>query len=155
MVSDFGLLLTRGGAAELHERAVPDPVVPVVWWHEVTTPALVLGSSQDASVVDVDACRRAGVDVVRRRSGGGAVLLIPGEVVWFDVIVPVGLVPEIADVRGSMVWLGRRLLDALDLGAGCRRARRRLGVDRLVEADLLRRHRPRRDPRRPFWRWVR
>ena len=59
-------------------------------------------------VVDSRACARAGVDVVRRRSGGGAVLLVPGPVVWFDVIVPpVGARcwrPD--DVRGVDVWLG-------------------------------------------------
>ena len=55
---------------------------------EVDRPALVLGSTQRAEVVDERACADAGVEVVRRRSGGGAVLLEPGAVVWFDVVVP-------------------------------------------------------------------
>ena len=43
-----------------------------------------------ATAIDLDvACAAPGVEVVRRRSGGGAVLLVPGEVVWFDVVVPV------------------------------------------------------------------
>ena len=31
-----------------------------------------------------------GVEVVRRRSGGGAVLLLPGEFVWLDLVIPAG-----------------------------------------------------------------
>ena len=37
--------------------------------------------------VDLEACAGAGVEVVRRRSGGGAVLVEPGSVVWVDVLV--------------------------------------------------------------------
>jgi hypothetical protein len=113
----FAVRRSSGPAAELHHRPIPDPAVPVIWWHDVTVPALVLGSAQDGSVVDLDACRAAGVDVVRRRSGGGAVLLVPGECVWFDVIVPIGTIAAIADVRTSMVWLGRHLRAAVGIGS--------------------------------------
>ena len=115
-MTEFELLRTEGSAAALHERQVPDPALPQIWVHDVTTPALVLGSAQDASVVDREACRDGGVDVVRRRSGGGAVLLLPGEVVWFDVIVPSTHPGWIADVRASMVWLGEHLRAALGAG---------------------------------------
>ena len=54
----------------LHERPIPDPVEPVIWWHDVTVPAVVLGSSQDASVLDVDACR---CERASTSCGGGAV----------------------------------------------------------------------------------
>ena len=57
---------------------------------DVDRPALVLGSTQPDGVVDVAACDAAGVEVVRRRSGGGAVLLEPGDVVWIDVELPAG-----------------------------------------------------------------
>jgi len=77
-----------------------------VWVHDVDRAALVLGSSQRDGVVDVEAAQRAEVDVVRRRSGGGAVLLVPGDVVWVDVIVPVGDPLWDADVGRSMWWLG-------------------------------------------------
>ena len=30
----------------------------------------------------------AGIEVVRRRSGGGTVLLVPGEILWIDVLLP-------------------------------------------------------------------
>ena len=86
----FALEHTVGSAQSLHHRPIPDPVSPTIWWHDVAGPALVLGSSQPDSTIDLDACSRAGIEVVRRRSGGGAVLLVPGEVVWLDVIVPRG-----------------------------------------------------------------
>jgi lipoate-protein ligase A len=80
-----------------------------MWWPEITAPACVLGSSQPEQDVDADACERLGVEVVRRRSGGGAVLLVPGEVTWLDVIVPVGSAGWSDDVHSPMIWLGRNL----------------------------------------------
>src|SRR5690606_5160197 len=61
---------------------------------------------QTPDVVDADACRAAGLGIVRRRSGGGAVLLRPDAVAWIDVVLPHGVAPD--DVRGSMVWIGER-----------------------------------------------
>ena len=91
---------------------LPDPAEPEVWLHEITAPALVLGSTQRDDVVDAAACERAGVEVVRRRSGGGAVLLLPDEVVWVDVIVPAGGAGWVDDVHRPMVWLGEHLAAA-------------------------------------------
>ncbi len=88
-----------------------------VWSFEVEQPAVVLGSAQSDDVVDVVACRRAGVEVVRRRSGGGAVLLEPGAIVWFDVIVPAARLRAEGvgdDVSRSMVWLGAHVVAGLD-----------------------------------------
>jgi lipoate-protein ligase A len=96
-------------AGEFHQRSVPDPAPNELWWPEITAPALVLGSSQPEQDIDREACERAGVAVVRRRSGGGAVLLLPGEVTWLDVIVPLGSAGWSDDVHGPMVWLGRHL----------------------------------------------
>lgn len=105
----YQLVRTRADAASFHRRTVPVPAPRELWWHEVDRPALVLGSSQSVDVVDHDECRRSGVEVVRRRSGGGAVLLVPGEVTWLDVIVPAGAPGWSADVHGPMVWLGEHL----------------------------------------------
>jgi lipoate-protein ligase A len=105
----YRLERSRSTAAAFHARTVPDPADRVVWWHDVTAPALVLGSTQSDAVVDHDACRRAGVEVVRRRSGGGAVLLRPGAVTWIDVIVPRGAAGWADDVHAPMVWLGHHL----------------------------------------------
>ncbi len=92
--------------------SLPDPAEPEVWFHEITAPAVVLGSTQHDDVVDGAACVRAGIDVVRRRSGGGAVLLLPDEVVWIDVILPAGCDGWAADVHRPMVWLGEHLAAA-------------------------------------------
>ncbi|MGH9183074.1 MAG: lipoyl protein ligase domain-containing protein [Acidimicrobiales bacterium] len=73
----------------------------------VDRPALVIGSTQPEGLVDRAAAEAAGVEVVRRRSGGGAVLLVPGEVLWVDVVIP--RVDRLWDddvVRASR-WLGR------------------------------------------------
>lgn len=87
-----------GGAGSLFSDSGPaaSRVVRVL---SVDRPALVLGSTQSASVV-------GDVEVVRRRSGGGAVLLRPGETVWVDVVVPADDPSWTADVGRSFWWLG-------------------------------------------------
>jgi lipoate-protein ligase A len=95
-----------GPAGELHGLEVPSPAVRAVWFMESSRPALVLGSTQPVSSVDEAACAAAGIDVVRRRSGGGAVLVVPGAVLWVDVIVPAGDGLWDDDVSRAVHWLG-------------------------------------------------
>jgi lipoate-protein ligase A len=114
----YRVVRSRSSAAEFHARSVPELAPREIWRHDITAPALVLGSTQDQSIVDVEACRRHGVEVVRRRSGGGAVLLRPGEVTWIDVIVPAGAPGWSDDVHGPMTWLGRGLADAITATTG-------------------------------------
>ncbi len=102
-----------GTAAEIHGRSVPSPARRLVWVHRVSDPALVLGSTQPDDVVDEGAVRSAGVAVVRRRSGGGAVLVEPGGVVWVDVVVPVGDPLWDDDVGRAFTWVGERWAAAL------------------------------------------
>lgn len=103
----------RGSAASFHGREVPVDGSVHVWSFDVAVPALALGSSQADGVVDLEACRRAGVEVVRRRSGGGAVLLIPGRVVWVDVVLPAGHARWDADVGRATWWLGEAWAEVL------------------------------------------
>ena len=77
---------------------------------EPTGTALVLGSTQAASSVRSDL---PGVEVVRRRSGGGAVLLEPGAVLWVDVILPAADPLWVDDVGRSFHWLGGVWTEAL------------------------------------------
>jgi lipoate-protein ligase A len=112
----------RGRVAELH---AVDPLAglavdpgadgaatdPLVIWCEPTDKAVVLGSRQGPDLLDLEACRRHGLDVVRRRSGGGVVLVLPPDLLWVDLVVPHGIAPD--DVRGSMVWAGRLWREAL------------------------------------------
>ncbi|MFK8023637.1 MAG: hypothetical protein AB8G26_06710 [Ilumatobacter sp.] len=121
--SSWTIVRRASTAGEFHALPIPEPATPQLWVHEVTRPALVLGSTQRDQVVDRAACDRAGVEVVRRRSGGGAVFLHPGEVVWVDVILPRGGPWWSDDVHVPMVWLGDRLERAFALaGHGSTRA---------------------------------
>lgn len=103
-----------GSVAELHALdpfAGGPPEGPVVWWCDPIDSAIVLGSRQTPDLLDADACARDGLSIVRRRSGGGAVLIRRAEMVWLDLVLPHGVAPD--DVRGSMVWAGERWLEAL------------------------------------------
>lgn len=73
---------------------------------DVDRAAIVLGSAQPIEHIDLDACRRFGVDVVRRRSGGGAVLLTPASCTWVDVVVPRDDPLWDDDVGRASHWLG-------------------------------------------------
>ncbi|MEJ5253818.1 MAG: hypothetical protein WHS89_00560 [Acidimicrobiales bacterium] len=106
-------------ASVLHGRDLDPGCGRSVWVLEAVAPALVLGSTQRDDVVDLRAAQRLGVEVVRRRSGGGAVLLVPGEHVWIDVLIPAGDPLWCDDVVSSFGWLGAawcRALAALGLG---------------------------------------
>jgi lipoate-protein ligase A len=77
-----------------------------IWNVSISDTALVLGSSQNANVVDLEACTRANVAVVHRRTGGGAVYLAASEHLWVDVVVPRGDRLWNDDVVHSSQWLG-------------------------------------------------
>jgi lipoate-protein ligase A len=120
-VTAFGVVTATGSAADFHARVLGDDVAPEVWVFDVARPALVVGSGQRPDLVaDAAACAAAGVEVVRRRSGGGVVLLEPGRVVWFDVVVPAAHLHALGvgdDVAATMTWLGWHVGAALaDLG---------------------------------------
>jgi lipoate-protein ligase A len=105
-VTAWAVEVHDGSAAELHARAVDEPARRAVWWLTPTRPALVLGSSQRRDVVDERALDASGAELVRRHSGGGAVLLVPGEVSWADVVLPAGDPLWDDDVGRSAHWLG-------------------------------------------------
>ena len=67
--------------------------------------------------MDQEACAAAGVEVVRRRSGGGAVLVDPSSLVWVDLVVAATDPLWSADVGRSMWWVGEAWAKALE-GAG-------------------------------------
>ncbi len=65
-----------------------------------------LGSTQPRDVVDAEAAARWELDVVVRRSGGGAVLVTPGDVVWVDLWIPRGDREWDDDVGRAAHWVG-------------------------------------------------
>jgi len=89
----------------------------MAWVTEIREATVVLGSTQPDSVVV------RGAPAVRRRSGGGTVLVEPGGLVWVDVLVPAGDPLWDADVGRAFAWLGRAWVLALaDVGVGGARA---------------------------------
>ena len=102
--SSWKLYTENISAGEQHGR---DLVAErAVWDVRITQKAMVLGSRQDVSLLNGELCSRDGIEVVRRRSGGGIVFLAPGEHVWLDVIVPRGDVLWSDDVAQASWWLG-------------------------------------------------
>lgn len=114
----FSVVRRRESAAAFHGREPERPFPRSVWVAEPTAPALVLGSTQHPDVVDP----AARIDVVRRRSGGGAVLVAPGAQLWCDVLLPAEDRLWNADVGRSFLWLGDAWVAALaELGVPARR----------------------------------
>lgn len=75
--------------------------------------ALVLGSTQRPASVDAEALARSGLDLVRRRSGGGAVLVTPDDPLWVDVDLARADPRWDDDVTASFAWLGAAWAGAL------------------------------------------
>ncbi len=75
--------------------------------HTVDEPGLVLGSTQKAGAADGRRAASSGVEVLHRRSGGGAVLLWPGRQVWADFFVTSTDPLWHDDVTLAAGWVGR------------------------------------------------
>lgn len=103
----------RRHASAAEHVAASFPARRLVRILELARPALVLGSGQPATDVDDVAAETADVEVARRRSGGGAVLVVPGEALWLDVVVPADDPLWSDDVRRSFHWLGGAFTAAL------------------------------------------
>lgn len=94
--------------------AAPDDSATLAWW-VVGNDSLVLGRGSRVNA-DADACGRAGVPVIRRRSGGGPVLWGP-DLLGLDVLVPrrhawsSGDVVEAYRIAGEAVAAGLTALD--------------------------------------------
>ncbi len=105
-----------GDGASLHgtwPSVTADPDRRTVAVCRVTERTLVLGSTQSEAVVDRARAEAAGISVVRRSSGGGAVLVTPDDPVWVDVWVPVGDPLWDRAVDRAFDWLGQAWVDAL------------------------------------------
>ncbi len=93
--------------------------------------ALVLASAQDDAVADHAALRAGAWSLARRRSGGGALVIVPGAQVWLDVFVPAGDPLALADVAAGAYFLGALWREALALsGVRGELAWHRGGVER-------------------------
>jgi lipoate-protein ligase A len=116
MPGDWWVDERAGDAAALHAgwpRIVDRPDRRAVAVCRVTAPAVVLGSTQPEAVVDGRRAAAAGVSVARRRSGGGAVLVIPGDPAWVDVYLPRHDPLWRNEVDRAFDWLGDAWVEAL------------------------------------------
>jgi len=102
----------------------------------VDRPVLVLGSAQRAEVVDRARASRSGVEVLRRRGGGGAVLVTPGAQVWADMWLPAADPLWTPDPRRTAVNVGRWWAAAL-ARAGIRAAVNDAGSAHTRWGDLV------------------
>lgn len=102
----------RGSASTLHACALPVRGERTLYVLETHSTAVVIGSSQPESHVDFRSASALGVSIVRRRSGGGAVLLVPGQHVWIDVWLPAGDSLWRDDVVVASEWLGEAFASA-------------------------------------------
>jgi lipoate-protein ligase A len=101
-----------GDVAAFHARELPTDQRHATFCRaDIST--LVLGSSQRHESVDTEAASRQGITVVRRRSGGGGVLLWPGEFVWLDLEIPADDDLWSDDIGRSMWWVGELWCAAL------------------------------------------
>ena len=92
-----------GSARDFHAS---DLAIDTSIWHvQVDAPAIVVGSSQQMSAIDAQCAASLGYEVVKRRTGGGAVL-VNDSALWVDITLPRSHRWWIDDVSKSMLWLG-------------------------------------------------
>ena len=84
-----------------------------MWICEPIRPALVLGSTQRGLAVESEPVSAGDVDLVVRHSGGGAVLLLPDQTTWVDLVIPVGHHLWDPDVGRATHWVGELWATAL------------------------------------------
>jgi lipoate-protein ligase A len=110
----------KGDAGALHDRPI-EPVARIEVL-EIERPAVVLGSTQSFDVVDAARAAESGFDVVRRRSGGGVVILQPSDHAWIDVTIPRGHSLWHDDVERATWWLGDVWCEVLRETVGAERS---------------------------------
>ncbi len=99
---DESLLAACQAAESRHERSACAQPVEVLRFWESARPVVVLGRSGRVDRdVDAAACARADVPVLRRVSGGGAVVLGPG-CLNFSLILSLNARPALRDVETSL-----------------------------------------------------
>lgn len=110
-IADQRLHIER--SEQLLSRAMPRST-PVLFWSQAEPEALVLGFSQQESLLNRGAVAEARVPVYRRRAGGTAVLVGP-DLLGLDVVLPQNHPLALTDLVESYRWLGETWVRALSL----------------------------------------
>ncbi len=94
-----------------------EPAEPAVGrlfrFFDVTAPAVVLGSTQPVEHVSESEAKRLGIAICRRRGGGSAVYVAPGEQLWMEAFVPSDDALADHDVCHAAWWFGDCVAEAL------------------------------------------
>ena len=87
---------------------------PTLRFWQWDRPAIIIGNFQSLkNEVDMEACKRHGVTVVRRVTGGGAMFVEPGSTITYSLYAPGELV-EGMDFAASYAFLDNWVLQALN-----------------------------------------
>ncbi|MSX76486.1 MAG: hypothetical protein F2738_00425 [Actinobacteria bacterium] len=95
-----------GSCVEFHQRPLPTGSDPVISLFTPVQPAIILGSTQERSLINEKACLANKIEIVKRRSGGGIVFLAEDSTIWIDVEIPREHSLWLKDVGDSSLWLG-------------------------------------------------
>jgi len=87
---------------------------PVLYWSQAEPCGLVLGFSQQTSILNPQALSSTNLPVYHRRAGGTAVL-VGSDLLDLDVILPPDHPLVLSDLVESYRWLGETWVRALDL----------------------------------------
>ncbi len=155
-----GWLLTRsnGSAANFHahdpvarhdeEGHAPEKWIHEVWIHRVPRTAVIFGSTQRSDIRQLHDVDGGPVEVCRRRSGGGLVVVDPSESLWVDVVVPQWSPLHVDDVGRAFEWLGRLWYEIIDELCG---ERLRVPSDDRLRMEMAMPERGRTTTSRPFF----
>jgi lipoate-protein ligase A len=102
----FAVEYRHGAPGDLAALGLPSPVGRLLRWCHPDRAAIVLGRAEVVAHLNLDEAQAAGLPVVRRPSGGAAILVRPGDLVWADVIIPAGDVLWDHDVGRAAWWVG-------------------------------------------------
>ena len=103
----------NGSVADFHAADLLEKPERSAWILNVAHDTVVLGSHQPDSDLNQGLAAQLGIDVTRRNSGGGAVWLPAGDVVWIDLVIPAGDSLWTDDVRVAPLWVGELWRDAI------------------------------------------
>ncbi len=110
--------ISAGSACRFHDLDPEADTGHEIWIRRVQRPAVVFGSTQRPSgftageAVTSSGTEIAPVEICRRRSGGGLVVVRPGDV-WIDAIVPARSPLHTDDVGRAFAWFGDVWLRAI------------------------------------------
>jgi len=111
-----------------HAATLKEWETPTVWIIKPEDPCIVLGNSQrEKPFLDISYIESEGLNLTSRRSGGGTVLVVPGDLLWIDVFIPSSSRLWHEDVQQGALWMGGIWFEAM----------RSMSVDCSLHTDSL------------------